>query len=211
MPVLNQAHSMRRGTEQVRRLYRGSSLRWLCETFDKADSTTVGPEQTWSVINGSHRVVSNSYRNGSASTSGWGVVNQALPAVDMLAEIVASVHSTTASSVGVLVRAANSTTRNLYHCRLQFLSGSWSLQVGKFVANTSTVLGEWTVTYTTGDTCRIRLQVVGSTIKAWLNGSLVGTVNDSDIAAGSYAGVRAVADTAGGNQARIYSFHAAVL
>ncbi len=108
--------------------------------------------------------------------------------------------STAESDLGLIARA--SATENT-HYRLVSAAGESRLYFGKFVSGAYTQMGLFEIGLTVGATVHVRLELLGTALSIYINGSTtpVQTYTDSSIQAAGYAGVRAfsrsVGDTVG--------------
>lgn len=102
------------------------------------------------------------------------------------------------SNMGLLARA--SATANTHY---RVISGSPDafVTLGKFVGGGFTVIGSADAGLSVGNTSNVRLELIGSSLKIYINGSKtpVASYTDSSITAAGYAGVRAYSGAAPGD------------
>jgi hypothetical protein len=149
------------------------------DDFNRADSTTVSG---WTEITDDWSIKSNQLAPGITTT---GVILYASPldTSDHYAQITVSTAS--ATSMGIFARADVAAT-NYYLLRNN--GTSWNLFSN--LAGTFTSIGSYTAAAVSGDVARI--QCIGTTIKAIINGTERISVTDSAITTGLYTGVRSI-------------------
>lgn len=147
------------------------------DNFNRSDSTTV---VGWTELADDWSIKSNQLAPGLTTT---GVILYASPldTVDQYAEITLSVATTT--SMGVFARS-DIGGNDFYLLRNN--ATSWNLFSN--VAGTFTSIGSYTAAPVNGDVARI--QCVGTTIKAFINGIERISVTDATVTTGLYTGVR---------------------
>lgn len=162
----------------------------LTESFDKADSTVLGPDQTWSELTGNLQVTSNACN----------VVNGGV--TDCAARVESDLSGTDIYCQGTLGAGSTSTSRHAgpsaryasaadthYHAR-QFggASGSGTFQLFKVIAGTATALGSGS---SRAQIATKRLECSGTSISIFSAGSLAETVVDTAIDGATTGGHRA--------------------
>jgi len=148
------------------------------DNFNRADSTTVGAN--WTEIVDDWSIKSDQLAPG-LTTTGVILYNLPLDTVDHYAEIAMPVASTT--SMGVFARS--DLAGNSFYA-LRSNGTSWNLFTN--ISGTFTSIGSYAATLANGDVARI--QCVGSTIKAFINGVERISVTNTAITTGTYTGVR---------------------
>lgn len=147
------------------------------DDFNRADSTTVSG---WTEIIDDWSIKSNQLAPG-LSTSGVILFASPLDTSDHYAQI--TITAATTTSMGILARA-DVTATNYYLLRNN--GSSWNLFTN--LAGTFTSIGSYSAAAVNGDVMRI--QCIGTTIKAIINGVERISVTDASITTGLYAGVR---------------------
>jgi hypothetical protein len=148
------------------------------DNFNRSDSNTVGAN--WTEVADDWSIKSNQLAPG-LTTTGVIIYNLPLNTIDHYAEVAMSIASTT--SMGVFARS--DLAANSYYL-LRSNGTSWNLFTN--IAGSFTSIGSYAATLVNGDVARI--QCIGSTIKAFINGVERISVTDTAITTGSYAGVR---------------------
>lgn len=148
-------------------------------TYSDGQLSTVS-SGVWVNRNASIDVVSGQYYENSGSVSnGWSEVNTTTADFtdDHEAQIVASTLNTF-DALGPVVRSSAS---GCYCISVDGTAGS-TRRVCRMDGTTKVVVGSVNITPVNGDT--LKLRVVGSTITAYVNGSLVDTITDSTYTTG---------------------------
>jgi hypothetical protein len=148
------------------------------DNFNRPDSTTVGTN--WTEVIDDWSIISNQLAPG-LTTSGVILYNLPLDTTDHYAEIAMPIANT--SSMGVFARS-DLAGNNFYLLRSN--GTSWNLFTN--IGGTFTSIGSYAATLTNGDVARI--QCVGSTIKAFINGVERISVTNTAITTGLYTGIR---------------------
>ena len=106
------------------------------------------------------------------------------------ADVYVATANTGHSEAGVTARVSSSAT-TFYYAFYRIQDTNSLMVLGKFVAGVNTELGTSNITLTNGNTYGIKLEVIGSTIRAYKHGSATPdiTVSDSDITDKGYAGI----------------------
>lgn len=164
----------------------------LSESFNQADSTTLGPDQAWTEVLGNLQTASNIVQI--VSTSGdicMARCNTALSGVDQYAQIDQnlSTEATTTRFWGPACRY--SASANTAYVARQF-GGSSNVgifRLAKLIAGTYTNLGTGTSGRPINSTAKI--QASGTTITIYVNGSLIETITDSAIDGSTVGGKNA--------------------
>ncbi len=174
---------------QARSLAGGSTI---TESFDKADSTTLGPNLTWTETNSNLEVFSNACRavvnNGSI---GEARAESDLATDDHYAQVVGVLGSATptaTSAVRALARFSASARTHYLMSYAKTTTPTHDRLLGKRVAGTITTLASTAgISFTDGDT--VRVQCNGSTITGLRNGTQEETTTDTEITGNTRAGV----------------------
>jgi hypothetical protein len=154
------------------------------DDFDRPDSTDLGAG--WVEVSGDWSVISG---RASPGVSGGTVILRtagAMASNDHYAQV--TIAATTAVSQGVWCRG-DTTLDNGYLLRNN--GSSWALF--KVVSGAFTSIGSYAAAAVAGDV--VKVQAVGSTIKAFINGTERISVTDTAVTTGTYAGIRSEANT----------------
>ncbi len=175
------------------------------DDFNRPDSSTV---TGWTEMDDNWSIVSNQLAPGTSTTARI-LYSSPLSTSDHYAEIVLS--NATTTSMGIFARA-DIGANNFYLWRNN--GSSWNLFYN--LSGSFNVIGTYAAAAVNGDVAR--LQCVGSTIKAYVNGVERVSVTDTQIANGLYVGVRseasstarydnfAAADVVSGNVGAFFEF-----
>lgn len=150
------------------------------DDFNRADSTNLGAN--WVEVSGDWSIVSNQLSPGAA---GGTIILRAAGAMagnDHYAQV--TMAATTAASHGVWCRG-NSNISSGYLFRND--GSSWNLF--SVVGGSFTVIGTYAVAAVAGDVAKV--QAVGSTITAYVNGVQRASVTDTNVPTGTSVGIRA--------------------
>jgi len=148
------------------------------DNFNRVDSTTIGAG--WTEITDDWSIKGNQLAPGLATT-GVVLYNLPLNTSDHYAEIAMPV--ATSTSMGVFARS--DLAGNSFYL-LRSNGTSWNLFTN--IGGSFTSIGSYAATLANGDVARI--QCVGSTIKAFINGVERISVVDTAITTGTYTGIR---------------------
>lgn len=155
----------------------------ITESFNKADSGTLGPDLTWSELSGNYDVVGNRAR--STQDDSLAQATTDLSSTDMYSQV--SVHVVPASmDGGPAIRVASGT-----NCYMAVHRGSPhnNRALYKIVSGSYTNLGSASGSPTTGFILKVNAS--GSSISAIYNGStFVGPLTDTSITGGVRAGIQ---------------------
>ena len=164
----------------------------ITESFNKADSDTLGPDLSWTEIAGDADVVSNQYRTTTTANPVYARANSDLSSDDHYAQAVAGANDDASHYGGVIFRKDSTATLTFY-----FTSMAWGedrSRLYKKVADADTELGFVSRTFSSGTTYTTKGQADGSTIKALIGGVEDVSVTDTAITGnlrcglGSYVG-----------------------
>jgi hypothetical protein len=155
------------------------------DTFGRADSSNLGPD--WVEVSGDWAILSGQLSPGSA---GGTIILRAAGAMasnDHYAQV--TIAATTAASHGLWIRG-NSNISNGYLWRND--GSAWNLF--SVVGGSFTVIGTYTAPAVAGDVAKV--QAVGSTITAYVNGVQRTSVVDTSVATGTSVGLRSESTSA---------------
>jgi len=156
----------------------------LTESFNKADGTTLGPDQTWVEDAGDWEVVSNEARANAGNSVAR--VSTLLSSDDHYSQFTVTAIGSSSPFHGVLGRKANSATLTYYYFRYshgQTESQLWKVESGSFTKLDFTA-------ETAAAPFTVRLDCDGSTISGTRAGVLKASVTDTAIAGNLAVGMR---------------------
>ena len=170
----------------------------ITESFNKADSSILGPDLTWVEIEGDLRVASNAVEVVSLLTASAAYADSALTSSNNYAqvEVVTEFPSGTGSHIWIaLCRMPGTSAVTGYEARLTRSSGGTpTLALRKTEAGTGTVIGS-TSNYTGGYPATLRIEASGDQVTASVTDgtttATIGPTTDTSITSGLYAGIRA--------------------
>lgn len=188
------------------RVLRGGST--ITESFNKADSTTLGPDLSWTEITGDASVVSNQIKLAADGVICLDRANTDLASADHYAQMVLLELARTGAvgvHLGVICRKDSTATATFYYYRCLISTTVNQHEMYKDVSGTFTQLGSTDGTdFAAGEV--VSVQANGSSITAFRNRSVsVGPVTDTSISGNTRGGVRGVSsgtDIARGNAFR---------
>lgn len=172
------------------------------ESFNKADSTTLGPDQPWTEVNDNSEVVGFAWRpvtqGGALLTSAR--VDTDLASVDHYCEGTVGTLGSTGDTAAIGVCARFSSSADTYYTMMVFKAtnldaGQWQLE--SVVAGTEVVLATASYTWVAGDV--IRVTCIGNVVIGSINGTIVATVTDTAITSGTRVGMTGYRQSAGGD------------
>ncbi|GAA0798356.1 LamG-like jellyroll fold domain-containing protein [Spirilliplanes yamanashiensis] len=145
---------------------------------------------TWTLSSGSAPVITAADRMRRVSANGFDLYNNAAPSSpDYAVEADIHVASNTGTYYPGILGRFNPATSTAYYAQLAQGSGSW--QLWKKVNGTSTLIttAGATASMTAGATYTLRLQMTGTQITVWVNGTQVISVTDSSVTGAGYGGM----------------------
>jgi hypothetical protein len=161
------------------------------ESFNKADSDTLGPDLSWTELSGDWDVVSNTARRG--SSAGLARANADVSGTDHYVQISVVARSSN-NGQGVVARKDSTSTVTLYYARIQGSGVGNSVELFKAVSGTLTELGsDSAVTVSLPDI--LKLECDGSTISTYWEGGLEHSLTDTAVTTGTRGGIRTAATT----------------
>lgn len=153
------------------------------ESFNTADSDILGPDNTWTEVSGDWDIVSN---EAELQTTGANSTARCETTLD------SNNHSVTATmgdigdtNCGVVLRFSSSAETGYI---VYWVISTTRLVVGKVVAGTFSEIGDSGV-ISPGAITTIKGEVIGTTIRGYINGTLYVTQTNSDITTGSLVGI----------------------
>ena len=165
------------------------------ESFDKPDSTTLGPDLSWTEISNDLQVVSNRARCVNLNVNSYARADAAVAGSDMYARMTVTTFpatgaGTTNRAAGVCARCDASGAVTFYMARvIHLLASGFNYQLFKLVAAAPTQLGS-NVPVTLSLPEVIQIECLGSTIICRRNGVSVIAANDTAIPTGLRGGIR---------------------
>lgn len=162
----------------------------IAESFNAADSDTLGPDLTWVEDAGDVDIVSNRARPGLYTGASLARATSSLAGTDQYAEIVAYMTGAVSLGIGPIARKAASSTQTYYLYHLDWASSTYRSSLYKVVAGTVTALGAANITTTFADGDTLRIECNGTTIRGLVNGVEIISRTDSSIASGAQTGMR---------------------
>jgi len=182
----------------------------ITESFNTADSNTLGPDLTWTEVVGDFDVVSNTAKNGGAAgTQAVARAEHDLSSVDHYSQATTSIVSANLAVAECLVRFSSSadTSYDGAHVFYTTVSASAYTALGKRVAGVETELASNTGAL--GSSIVLKTYASGSTIKLYADAAERSSVTDTAITTGTRCGLR-IYKASTGNPA-LDSFEAADL
>lgn len=179
----------------------GGPVSVATESFNKADSATLGPDQSWTEMGGSIDIVSNTAE---VQTSGaemlarmdanLGSANHYIEAV--ISQAPAS-FGTNHSNAGLIVRKDNTASTNYYMAEIAYGSSpNQNITIYKCTGGTYTTLVNGTLGSAPAVPYTLRLEVEGTALRFKLNGATILSTTDATWATGNYVGLRSYRQTA---------------
>lgn len=161
----------------------------IAESFNTANSDTLGPDLTWVEDVGDVDIVSNRARG---ITAGAAVARAAhsLDGDNQYAEIVAYTAANVNVGVGPIARKDASATQTYYLFTIAYGGVNYEVTLYKAVAGTFTALGAISVAVTWSNGGTLRIECNRTTIRGLINGAEVISRTDSSIASGAHTGIR---------------------
>lgn len=173
------------------------------DTFRRADGTLTTPWTAHPSAAGAALIYSNKVR-ASTTTTVLHYLNNVAAFLNGTISAKVTYVSGSGYTCGVVGRVHDTAT-TFYTVRL---NNSGAIELVKFVAGTSTVLGTFTVNMNPGQTLRVGLRMNGSTIEALRNGVAVISVTDTSIAVAGRCGIRMTGGSATNAGLHLWAFSA---
>jgi len=182
----------------------------IAESFNKADSDTLGPDLTWVEDVGDIDIVSNKARCGTTAGAAFARAASSLAGDNQYAEITAYLSTGSAGSLGIgsAARKAASSTQTYYLLWMVYGGSSYNVTLYKVVATAFTALGTTNVNVTFANGDLLRIEANGTTIRGLIAGAEVISRTDSSIASGAQTGIRFYNNTGSSTQVDADSFAA---
>jgi hypothetical protein len=165
----------------------------ITESFNTADSSTLGPDLSWTEIEGDLAIVSNKAQGGTgvSSTGFWTRADSDLATINQYAQVTGDTNDDNGTNgfnyTGVMVRKDATATITCYAAQLRWQENQ--VTIDKFIDGDQTILATAAVTLTPGTPVTIRLEVRGTALRVYTNGVFRASATDSDISAGTRTGL----------------------
>ncbi len=158
----------------------------ITESFNKADSGTLGPDLSWTEINGAWEVFSNQAASEGINSVELARADTDLSSADHYGQVIVTFLGGGTARLGgaARIQTADGTTITCYYADLR---NNDVLELEKVVSGTDTELADTAQTVSLPDT--VKVQADGSTIKSFFNGSEVDSVTDTAITGNLRAGL----------------------
>ncbi len=195
--TVNGLHEIFLGAQPVYRapVIQGTAI---SESFNQADSSTLGPDLTWTEIEGNLATLNNEVRPTTNNDSSWGRADSDLDTDDHEAEVdVVTLESNGASEqvnaevYGRIPSNGDLTGYGMYRSLRSTDDADAIHRILKRVTGTKTILAGPTTLAWTGGPETLRIKMDGSTITGYIDDVLVHTDTDTSITGNVRCGVRA--------------------
>ena len=164
----------------------------ITESFNTADSDTLGPDLSWTEFQGDIDIVTNKAVAPAQATGRFNEAraDSALSTDNHYAQASISGDSQTAGTFpGVMVRKDSSATRTLYYGRIICWTSTGNT-LGKIVSGTPTNLGSVSTSQHSANTdYLVRLEIDGDALSIKIDSSPVDSATDTSISGNLYAGI----------------------
>lgn len=181
----------------------------ITENFNKADSTILGPNLTWTEIEGDMDVFSNICRYASALTTGYieARADSDLSSPDHYSKckLINAINGVT-SSQGIIARKDASATLTYYQGLFSDRTGQDTQETFKVVASTRTLLTNTNGSVAANDI--IELRINGSTYYLLKNGTQIHSGTDTAITGNLRCGLVMYSNAAGNTRPQVDDFEA---
>jgi hypothetical protein len=148
----------------------------LTESFDQSDSSTLGPDLSWTEISGNWETVSNQVSYASTSPHIFARADSDLSSDDHYCQLDVTSWDAANNRIGggARVQTDNGTTETAYFCVYRNQAGG-NCELEKTVSGTNTEITAETISASLPDT--IKVQADGSSISGYLNGTEIDSAN----------------------------------
>jgi hypothetical protein len=159
----------------------------LTESFDTANSATLGPNLAWTDVSGDFQVVSNKASPSAPDAARYiSVANSALSSADHYCQVVV-VPSAGNVGCGPLCRSEPSDQTHYY---LSLDESTQTLAIIKTVAASNSTLDSKSFTVVAGNSYTLKIEAIGTAIKGYVNGAEELSVTDSELSTQVRCGMR---------------------
>ncbi|MCC7484560.1 MAG: hypothetical protein IT529_06180 [Burkholderiales bacterium] len=165
----------------------------ITESFNKSNSTTLGPDLTWAELENNLEVYSSQCRQVNTFVTASARADSDLSSSDHYAQIdTVNQAAYNGMSSGVIARKDSTSTATYYLYRLYYSDGTtFALQAFKVISGTATQLGSnYVLGASISNPDTVRVQCDGSTISGQHNGTERHSVTDTAISGNTRCGVR---------------------
>ena len=158
----------------------------ITESFNTGDSSTLGPDLSWTEINGDWEIVSNQVRADGITAISLARADSDLSSADHYGQLIVVALGVSSIRLGASARVqtADGTTVTAYYADLR---NNDELELEKVIGGTDTGLASTAQTVSLPDT--VKVEINGSTLKSYFNGSEVDSVTDTGITGNLRAGL----------------------
>jgi hypothetical protein len=159
----------------------------ITESFNKSDSDILGPDLTWTELEGDLDIVSNKARNATQGGN-HARADTSLSSSDHYAQAVLTANNADEQFGAVLLRKDNTATRTNYECEAAFSIAQY--RASKRIAGSFSVIAFTSISVELSGTLKGSVEGANpATIKTYWNGVEQVSTTDSDIDSGTYAGI----------------------
>jgi len=179
---------------QAKSLSGGSTI---TESFNTADSDTLGPDLSWTELVGDIDIVSNAAKSITTGSECIARADSDLATSNVYSQASVNYSGTSnPTDAGIIVRKDSSATLTFYLAASNYRGASNQLGLWKSIAGTYTNLSSASFTFTPPHT--VRCEASGSSLTLLMDGAVkIGPVTNTAIAAGTRCGLRGYIATAG--------------
>jgi hypothetical protein len=159
----------------------------ITESFDTADSDTLGPDLAWTELVGDFDIVTNKARNATQGDND-ARADSALSSSNHYAQAAVTANTTNSNYAAVVLRKDNTATQTKYECEAAWAVNRW--QVSKRVAGSYSVIAFGGTSVPTSGTLKGSVESANpATLKTYWDGVEKVSTSDSDVDTGTYTGI----------------------
>lgn len=161
----------------------------IIESFDKADSSVLGPTFPWTKLTGNINIVSNKAQSTTLGAQTIARCDQDLSSVDQYVQATVNANEeVSGASVGLMLRKDDTATLTFYLFTLAFNSNLAGIT--KFVDGVATSVATASIALTAGTPVLLRGEANGTSLRLLVGGVETVTGTDSAVAGGLRTGLR---------------------